>query len=191
MLLPPGETVIVRSPEEPHLFLCVAYPDIEQPAFDQIQAIRRSYDPNFAPIQPHFTIVFPVSGLNELELTNHIRFQISEVSQIDCELDTIETHESGLDGRQYLFLTPTKGAKHISALHDALYTGSLAPHLNHDEPYQPHITIGSTDKANTARKISAAATKQISLPVAARVRSITLSRFTEGHVTTLNEFELA
>ena len=89
MLLPPGETVIVRSPKEPHLFLCVAYPDIEQPAFDQIQAIRRSHDPNFALIQPHFTIVFPVSGLNELELTNHIRFQISEVSQIDCELDTI------------------------------------------------------------------------------------------------------
>ena len=175
------------------MYLCVAYPEIERPALDEIQAFRRDYDPNYALIEPHFTIVFPLVGFDEHELTNHIESRISEVSKINCVLDTIEPHESNLDGLRYLFLTPTRGAEQISSLHDTLYADKLASHLNIDEPYQPHLTIVSSESSGNPKRImelTSIAQKQIILPIAVQINSITLCDFTDGHITNLNEFDL-
>jgi 2'-5' RNA ligase len=35
----------------------------------------------------------------------------------------------------------SRGASAVNALHDKLYTRSLAPHLRRDLPYEPHITL--------------------------------------------------
>ena len=42
----------------------------------------------------------------------------------------------------WLFLGVAEGRDRVIALHDALYTGILRPHLWTEQPYSPHVGLG-------------------------------------------------
>jgi 2'-5' RNA ligase len=46
-----------------------------------------------------------------------------------------------MEANEFVFLMVSRGAASVTALHDKLYTRSLAPHLRRDLPYAPHITL--------------------------------------------------
>jgi 2'-5' RNA ligase len=50
-----------------------------------------------------------------------------------------------MHANEFLFLTVSRGAAAVTALHDKLYTRSFAPHLRRDMPYEPHITLARYD----------------------------------------------
>src|SRR5258708_6067240 len=51
-----------------------------------------------------------------------------------------------MHANEFLFLMAARGAASLAALHDRLYTRSLAPHLRRDLPYEPHITLARHDE---------------------------------------------
>jgi hypothetical protein len=62
----------IRGNRLPSL-LVVNYPTISKQDFEWIQNIRREHDRlNFNAIDPHFTLVFPISGIDLEQLVSHI-----------------------------------------------------------------------------------------------------------------------
>ena len=49
-----------------------------------------------------------------------------------------------------MYLVPDLGRGEITALHDRLYTGPMAPHLRRDTHFVAHMTIGHAAEADPA-----------------------------------------
>ncbi len=118
----------------------VYFPKINSNAIDKF---RRKYDPGWKIIPPHITIVFPVSDISENQLAEHVERISKEVKPFPIVL-------SGLikSFDDYLFLQVKEGDEEIVNLHEKLYSGILAPYLQTDIPFSPHITLGYFGKEN-------------------------------------------
>ena len=112
-----------------------AFAPAQRQAIDQIRA---AYDPLVAAIDPHITLVFPFeTTLTRKDVLQHMRMAVAPIQQFEIEL-------RGVTGQQneWLFLNVKRGNDQIITLHDRLYTGMLAPHLNPRYTYAPHLTVG-------------------------------------------------
>ncbi|WIG59295.1 MAG: hypothetical protein OJF49_002042 [Ktedonobacterales bacterium] len=111
------------------------------PAFasaEEIERIRRAYDPLADSIPPHITLVFPfTSALSSDELLEHMRHAVAGIPPFPVHLQGVTGHMS-----EYLFLNVKRGNDELIALHDRLYTGILAPYLLPQFTYTPHLTVG-------------------------------------------------
>lgn len=117
------------------IYALVHYPAIN---IEQINQLRRKFDPQFDLIGPHLTMVFPVSEtIGEQTLVDHI-----ETVLLDWELFPI--HLKGLEKSwdDCLFLTLEEGSVEIGLLHEALYTGVLAHYREKKIRFVPHMTLG-------------------------------------------------
>lgn len=110
------------------------------PAFegiDRIEAFRRRHDPAAALIAAYLSLVFPFPTAHSLlQVETHVRRVVSRWPPIPVTFRGVRTHAN-----EFLFLMAARGAASIGALHDRLYTRSLAPHLRRDLPYEAHITL--------------------------------------------------
>ena len=110
------------------------------PRFEGIEAIedfRRRHDPAAALIPAHVSLVFPfASAHSRLQVETHVRKVLSRWPPIPATFRRVRT-----EANEFVFHLATRGAASIVALHDRLYTRSLAPHLRREIPYVPHITI--------------------------------------------------
>lgn len=117
-------------------YALVHYPSLASPA---VAALRRKYDPQANLIAPHITLVFPLpEAVGEAELIAHIQQGLAGQGPFPIRLQGLE--QSWDD---YLFLRVQEGRAEIARLHDALYTGLLAPYHRKDIPYTPHVTLGA------------------------------------------------
>ena len=113
----------------------VFYPKIE---LDHFNVLRRKYDPYANLMKEHMPFVFPLDqkiGLAAFKA--HVRSVLEGWSPFDihlCNLRKTPDH--------WLMLTLEEGRKESIRLHNALYTGILAPYLRYDLPYEPHISLG-------------------------------------------------
>ncbi|HEY1015621.1 MAG TPA: 2'-5' RNA ligase family protein [Herpetosiphonaceae bacterium] len=108
------------------------------PNMAEIQAVRRRYDPNLELIGPHITLVFPFeSPMGSSELRIHIEGATAGLAPFPVRLGGITAQEG-----EYLFLNVKRGNDAIVDLHDRLYGGPLAPHLDRAYTFTPHVTIG-------------------------------------------------
>lgn len=113
----------------------VHYPDIDN---QKINRLRRKYDPQFNLIGPHITIIFPVSdSIERQELIGHVREVLRNFKPFVVNLNGLE---KSCD--DYLFLLLQQGAGEVLRLHEAMYTGILAPHRQSNTPFTPHVTLG-------------------------------------------------
>lgn len=104
----------------------------------QINEIRNKYDPNKSYIDPHIAVVFPVdSTIGESYLIDHIQSVTNNIVSFPISLSGLEKSWD-----HYLYLTVSKGAEKIIALHDKLYSGILEKYWFKNIPYKPHITLG-------------------------------------------------
>ncbi|QQE81027.1 2'-5' RNA ligase family protein [Alicyclobacillus sp. SO9] len=103
-----------------------------------IHLFRKQYDPLANLISPHITLVFPFkNSITDENLKRHVIQCTSKQKPFHIMLRGV----SGAD-EVYLFLNVKTGNDQIIALHDELYTGILAEHLNRRYTYTPHLTIG-------------------------------------------------
>jgi len=56
--------------------------------------------------------------------------------------------------RAYVYLVPDEGLSAISLLHDALYAGVMAPHLQPEPAFTPHITLAAVASTAEAQRIA-------------------------------------
>ncbi|HUQ29243.1 MAG TPA: 2'-5' RNA ligase family protein [Usitatibacter sp.] len=110
------------------------------PQFDgveRIEAFRAKHDPVAAVIPAHLSLVFPFpTAHTRLQVETHIQRVVSKWPPVPVTFRRVRMHAN-----EFLFLMASRGAASVTALHDKLYTRSLAPHLRRDLPYEPHITL--------------------------------------------------
>jgi hypothetical protein len=105
---------------------------------EPIGSFRRAHYPTAHLIGPHLTVVFPVpAAVGRDPFFDHVREVVSRTPVFDIRL-------RGLDKTwdHWLFLGVAEGGDEVVALHDALYTGILSPHLWTGQPYVPHVGLG-------------------------------------------------
>lgn len=103
-----------------------------------IDALRGRFDPLAAVVAPHLTLVFPFDDpLGDRALAEHVERAIAALSAFPIVLRGVTAHEG-----EYLFLNVKRGNDELIRLHDALYTGALARHLDRTHTFVPHLTIG-------------------------------------------------
>ena len=109
-----------------------------EPASPWVEAVRRRFDPLASVVPPHLTLVFPFeSELSPEDVAAHMAAALAGVAAFEVTLD-------GLTGAEesYLFHTVKRGNDELIELHDRLYSGPLAAHLDATRPYLPHVTVG-------------------------------------------------
>jgi len=117
------------------------------PAFEgiaRVEAFRARHDPTAAKTRAHLTLVFPfATNLTRLQLETHVRRVASKWPPIPASFRAIRMHAN-----EFVFLMASRGAASMTALHDALYTRSLRPHLRPEFAFEPHVTLAwQTDPA--------------------------------------------
>ena len=116
-------------------YALVHYPKINT---EQIDLLRRRYDPQADLIAPHITLIFPLpETIEEPALISHIESVLHQRRPFPIRLKELKR---SLD--DYLFLTLTKGATEFIGLHEDLYSRILAGYKRADVPYVPHVTLG-------------------------------------------------
>ncbi len=110
--------------------------------FPQIDTItinnfRQKYDPKYAVLNPHITLIFPFSGIPEEKIIEHLQLVTDDRKSFEIALNGLM---KSFD--DYLFLLVNKGKEEIYNLHDQLYSGIFENELRSDIPFIPHITLG-------------------------------------------------
>ena len=128
------------------IYSLVHFPDIDP---ERINQIRRKYDPQFALIQPHITLMFPVPGsVGEDQLVRHLEATLRDRKPFPIHLQGLDKSED-----DYLFLLVKEGNDAIIDLHTRIYTGPLSNFKSRDLPYVPHVTLGVfRDTANEYKR---------------------------------------
>ena len=113
------------------------------PAFDnmnEIQEIRKLYDPVFSKVEPHVTLVFPFSSdLSKQLIYDFVKETCKHFKPFKIRLSEI------INKGDFIFLVPSEGRENIINLHKAMYSGPFSdflPDILRKEEFIPHITIG-------------------------------------------------
>lgn len=169
--------------------LVIAYPDISKNAFEFIQKHRSQHDELYSVIEPHFTLVFPVSNISASELLRETQLLTADIHKIEFHISKAVVSKDAFSEKYYEFLVPDKGYQEIIALHDLLYSGKLSAHLKTEIGYIPHITIGSSADQNKSMsgilKLNAS-----DLHMFGTIRQLTISRYDGVKVEDLEHVSL-
>lgn len=120
------------------------------PEFDngeEIQKIRKEYDPLADLVPYHITLVFPFDepDLSNQALSAFLAEKLNSTKPFYIRFKGLSQEDS------YLFLDCLEAAKKIRDLHDWLYEGTLSKQLRSDIPYKPHITVGHCQDIASAK----------------------------------------
>jgi 2'-5' RNA ligase superfamily len=131
----------------------VAFPEIATDDMRWIQLIREQHDPQFATVDPHFTMVFGIRDLSEGVYLNHVAgvARLSREIYFTCRYAMVGADDA--DDTAYVFLVPDEGNASIALLHDQLYRGPFKPFLRLESPYIPHISIASMKDFTLAKEL--------------------------------------
>jgi 2'-5' RNA ligase len=121
----------------------VAYPTFSETNQAAIQAIRARHDPQFAMLDPHFTLVFPVEA-PLVDLVKEARSAANTAAAFSVTLHSVQAVRDVLGTGGHVFLVPEQGAREIAALNSRLYGGVLKWAHHVDIPYVPHITVAAS-----------------------------------------------
>ncbi len=136
--------------------LVVAYPEIEQRDYDWIESLRVKYDQaRYNIVRPHFTLVFPVDNIAEIDLIKHVQSCVRTVPPISFVLRSAATVYDQFEDRWLVLLIPDEGNGRLSRLHDSLYTGILADKWLMKIPYIPHVTVATLADCQECKDLTA------------------------------------
>jgi 2'-5' RNA ligase len=168
--------------------LVLAFPRINEKDFSWIQAYRKKNDKLFYDIvNPHFTIVFPVSNISETVFVEEIHERAKEQTIIDFEITNIILNKDAFNEYYHEFLIPGKGNPEIIKLHDILYSKKLISQLRFDIPFIPHIGIGnSKDIAISKKRID-----NLRVPlIKGQIKELTIARYENKIVSEIESISL-
>ncbi len=121
----------------------IAYPQLLPHDYAWIQAIRTEHDPQYTIVEPHITLVFPTTRVDQAQFTAHVQAQAAHIGCIPFTIRCALIVKDPLSLLTHLFLVPDQGFSQLVKLHDTLYTHALASSLRLDIAYIPHVTIGA------------------------------------------------
>ena len=153
-----------------------------------IEGFRALHDPLAQALPAHVTLVFPfASALGAMQVAAHVRRSVARWPALPVRLQGL-----GHFHADWLYLKVTRGAEAVTALHDRLYRGSLAPFLRRDLPYEPHLTIArAPDPARCDALLADAARAGLDRPRDAILRTLTLCTVrADGTISIDDEFGL-
>jgi 2'-5' RNA ligase len=154
---------------------------------EDVERFRALHDPLAAVLPAHVTLVFPfASSLGSAQVAAHVRRAVARWPVLPVRLAGL-----GHFHADWIYLRVTQGQAAVTALHDRLYRGALAPFLRRDLPYEPHLTIGrAPDAAACEILLDAARTAGLDRPRHAVMRALTLCALGDGGVKPEAEFPL-
>jgi 2'-5' RNA ligase len=170
-------------------YLVVAYPEFAPADLAQIQAIRQVYDPNFAIIAPHVTLVFPMHTQEPERLRAHVQACVQDLAAFVLEFRCALPMPDVLSDVTHVFLVPDAGFGQIVRLHSRLYSGVLADALRLDVPFVPHATIAACGDAQQAKRVAYGLNAQ-DFCFRAMIRRIVLVGFVDEQLSELASFAL-
>jgi 2'-5' RNA ligase len=171
-------------------YLVIAEPDLAPQDRRRIDAVRAQHDPQQALIGPHFTLVFPVSGLSAAQIKDHVVAVAESNPAIAFRFDAAVAFHDRLSPYSYTFLVPETGSAELVALHDRLYEGPLRRHLNWDIPFSPHVTVGRFEEPAAADQLAAELNRQ-AVSIAGHISALDLISYDGTAVTPLAHLSLA
>ena len=130
----------------------VAFPSLTAASARFLAQIRAQHDRQASLLGPHFTLLFGCDAVDEATYVEHVRTVAAATAafHVHCE-DTLPDSDETCG---YVYLVPDQGRAAVEALHAALYTGPMAPHLRKDLAYIAHITIGPCASRAEAEALS-------------------------------------
>jgi hypothetical protein len=135
--------------------LVLAYPKLSREDFDFIQRIRAKEDSlYYSAVDPHFTIVFPITQVGPDAFRKHVRDRSRTVSKFSFVLRCAVVDKDAFNPWNHVFLVPEEGYSRIVKLHDLLYTDILAPELRLDLPFIPHIGVANALDPHHCKRIA-------------------------------------
>jgi hypothetical protein len=167
----------------------VGYLEIPAVQMQWLQAFRQQHDPHYRAVDPHFTMVFGVSDLDEATYLSHIEAVAAASSSIRFSCRYAMLGADDIDDTAYVFLVPDEGNARISLLHDELYRGALAPYHRLEFPYIPHVTIASMKDFKQA-KLMCDELNRSGVFIQGRIASLTTGALRDGVLHTLKTFPL-
>ena len=127
----------------------VAFPTLGEDDARVVGAVRARHDRQASILGPHFTLLFGCEALDEARYLEHVRAIAASTTAFPFTCLDVESDDDD-DGRGVVYLVPDLGRGEITALHDRLYTGPMAPHLRRDAHFVAHMTIGHAADAAAA-----------------------------------------
>jgi hypothetical protein len=169
----------------------VNYPGFSEQDFEWIQSVRKQHDPLFFDvIDPHFTMVFPTSNIDEQTLIEHTRQHASTFPAFDVVFRCAVVGDPNFMDHAHAFLVPDEGFSNVVRLHDLLYTGPLESELRLDLPFTPHVAFANTPTPAECKAIIDELNAE-NFEMRARVQALDVIRYEGGRVSPVERVELA
>ena len=130
----------------------VAFPTLNEAAARWVGAIRASHDRHASMLGPHFTLLFGCDAVDESICFHHVRTIVAATRAFAIHCSDAEPDADV--GHGVVYLVPDVGRDRVTALHDALYTGPMAPFLRGDRDFVAHMTVGHAADLAAAERLS-------------------------------------
>ncbi|HEX7749394.1 MAG TPA: 2'-5' RNA ligase family protein [Bordetella sp.] len=167
----------------------LAYPLLSDADAAAIESIRREHDPQRGVVPAHFTLAFGCGAVPGGAYTEHVQTVSRTMPAVSFACRYAMLNVESRTGLAYVYLVPDGGYSGLSRLHDALYRGPLAEHLNLDIPFVPHITLGVLrDKADAKRLCDELNARGIA--ISGEVNALSVAALEAGKIRDLNTFPL-
>jgi len=168
----------------------VAYPQMAREDEEWISAIQKRHNElGQSILPPHFTLVFPLAGISEEAIAEHIGRAAARCKSVAFVLRCAIFLTDDSSDKHFVVLVPDEGFSGIVKLHDRLYTGILEPSLRLDIPYVPHITIGYSMNARACKEICDALNRE-EFEIKGSVSRLDLVRLETDKAWSVQQFEL-
>jgi len=167
------------------IYALVHYPKID---VQRINQFRKKYDPQVDLIEPHITLMFPISeSIGEGNLVNHLEHVLSHWQSFPIHLQGLEKSWD-----DYLFLLIQEGNDEIIRLHSEIYTEILTDCRKEDIQFIPHLTLGVFVKNESKYSEALAETQQLDLNYRCIVDKLHLVKVNDdkSQIVWSNEFSL-
>jgi hypothetical protein len=140
-------------------------------------------------IPPHVMLVYPAEFVMDENLTMHMYGVTGSTQPFEAIFRIAAPAIDPIHGGWRVQLLPDEGLSKLMRMHNFLYTGPIADHVNYDIPYVPHLTIARTETGPQANALCEELNSSI-IEVSARFTTVKILRIEGGEVTTEAEHEL-
>ncbi len=131
----------------------VAFPSLTAASARFVAEFRARHDRQASVLGPHFTLLFGCDAVAEDAYIEHVRAVAATMPAFHVHCPGAQADRDD-DGAGLVYLVPERGRGDVQALHDALYTGPMAPHLRKDGRYIAHITVGHCASLDAATALA-------------------------------------
>jgi 2'-5' RNA ligase len=158
----------------------VAYPTFGETDRAVIQAMRARHDPQFALLDPHVTLLFPLEA-SLADVVNEARAAARDIAPFSIRLRSAKAVRDTEAGGGRVFLIPDEGAREVTLLNSRLYAGVFRWAHRADIPFVPHITVAAGPEFSDCEVLAATLARE-HRELDGAIKSLTVVQIASGRV---------